>query len=99
MRLDSLLPATLLAAVAACNSSAPSGPPRVPKLQAITFWNKTSAVIAGDLGAASRTYVVEAPELTGPGDDWEIRAALPGRNGSQHVRLRQLHDGVRVWGG
>jgi pseudolysin/vibriolysin len=85
----------------ACHSDSPSGGATgVPKLQEITFWNKTASTIDGDLGAQSRDYVVQAPELTGPGDDWVIRDAdTNGRGGTQHVRLHQLHDGIRVWGG
>ncbi|MEO8702995.1 MAG: M4 family metallopeptidase [Kofleriaceae bacterium] len=98
--LDTFMTAALLAA---CGTSAPTpgggGSDNIPKIQAITFWNKTSAQLQGDVGPASRDYVVAAPELTGPGDDWKVRSASPARNGQRHVRLTQLHDGVRVWGG
>ncbi|HEU0035253.1 MAG TPA: M4 family metallopeptidase [Kofleriaceae bacterium] len=100
-RLALLVPLTLFNPLTGCGDHAapPATGANVPKLQAITFWNKTAAVATGDVAEASRAYVAQAPELTAPGDEWEIRATVPGRNGDQHVRLHQKHGGVPVWGG
>src|SRR5262249_22680741 len=43
-------------------------------------------------------YVKDSDELTGYDDDWKVRATYNG-SGSGHVRLSQVHDGVKVWGG
>lgn len=58
----------------------------------------TDAVVAGDLATAILAYVRSNPDLTSTDDDWRVRsiAAQPGE--PRHVRLDQLHAGVRVWG-
>lgn len=101
--LTTAISCSLLASLAACGDSQPTNPPGpdgVPKLQPITFWNKTDALVANaDVAVASHDYVANTPELTGPGDGWVVRAAPERRDGYRHVRLAQQHAGVPVWGG
>lgn len=76
-----------------------AGPVGVPEFQAVNYNEKQSTAVAGDLAASARDYLVAAPELTGRGGDWQVRGTTKSRAGGNHVRMQQLQDGVRVWGG
>lgn len=89
---------SLLVGCGESTSPEPTGPVGVPEVQAIDYSDKTSTAAAGDLATAAREYVLAAPELTTRGGDWAVRATIKSK-GSTHVRMQQLHEGVRVWGG
>jgi Zn-dependent metalloprotease/subtilisin-like proprotein convertase family protein len=68
-------------------------------MQQITFWEKQSTKLAGDVAQAAVSYMKRTNALTESGGDWIVRAVRRGAGGDQHVRLAQVHEGVRVWGG
>ena len=55
-------------------------------------------MLTGDLGPATVGFVRASDELTSTDDDWRVRSIGNGPDGSRHVRLDQLHAGVKVWG-
>ena len=58
-----------------------------------------AAALDGDLASATLEYVRSNDQLTSLDDDWRVRSIGDGIGGrSKHVRLDQLHAGVRVWG-
>jgi len=85
-------------ASAGCSDLGAPRPAAVPAVQEVRRLEAHAVPITGELPAAARAYVLGAPGLTGPRDDWQVRTAAEG-NGLRHVRLAQLHDGIRVWGG
>jgi len=92
--------AALLSTVAACASGTSAPPPSgVPELKAITYWDKGVTAVVGDVADSARAYVLATADLTGPDGDWEVRASMTGQDGFRHVRMRQLHANVPVWGG
>src|SRR5687768_15354309 len=70
-----------------------------PTVEEIRFTDKDQTTLSGDVALAARDYVRATPELTvSAEDDWNVRGARMGLDGKHHVRLEQLHGGVKVWG-
>jgi vibriolysin len=70
-----------------------------PTVEEIRFTDKDQTTLSGDVALAARDYVRARPELTvSAEDDWNVRTAGMGLDGKHHVRLEQLHGGVKVWG-
>ncbi|MCB9558921.1 MAG: M4 family metallopeptidase [Kofleriaceae bacterium] len=92
-----------MAALAGCalGHDAPDGTSSAPPtVETVRFTDKVSTPLVGVLDTAALDYVRNTPELTlSAEDDWHVRAAGRGADGLNHVRLEQLHDGVKVWGG
>jgi len=91
------------AAIAGCAGDDPAttttGSAGAPSIEEVRFYDKQSTPVSGDVATAALDYVRSAPELTAQADDWHVRGALKAVDGLNHVRLEQLHDGVKVWGG
>ncbi|NJM91148.1 MAG: hypothetical protein HC863_02525 [Myxococcales bacterium] len=64
------------------------------------MFNKSNAKLsAKPIAEAALEFVAATEELTGPLDQWKVRASSKGADGLQHVRMQQFHQGVKVWGG
>lgn len=100
-----VLSAVILASsfLGACGGDEPSAPPpgpvAPPQMQPVAYWEKQSTAVSGDIEQAARQYVQTTPELTGRGGDWRVRNVSKDKGSRRHVRMHQLHEGVRVWGG
>ncbi len=96
-------PLLAMAALAGCMPTATDPEPgdaQPPTVETVRFTDKASTPLAGAIDVAALDYVRATPELTTSADtDWRVRAAGRGKDGLNHVRLEQLHDGVLVWGG
>jgi Zn-dependent metalloprotease/subtilisin-like proprotein convertase family protein len=90
-------------ALAGCigEGNAPSGSPTAaPTVEEVRFTDKQATPLSGDVAQAALDYVRATPEITtSEAGDWKVRAAGHGMDGLQHVRLEQIHDGVKVFGG
>ncbi len=101
--IGSLLGSSLL--LAACGPTKVPGPEdapeAAPELLSVRLVNKTNIRLAAakPMAEATAAFIAAAPELTGPLDEWKVRASGKGTDGLNHVRMHQFHDGVRVWGG
>ena len=93
----------------ACSSADPSGggqpiPPAptglVPVVEAVRITDKDLTPVSGDMSSAAQQYVRTFDGELGLTDldDFEIRTISQGRDNRTHVRLKQLHEGLRVWG-
>ncbi len=93
----------------ACSSADPSGggqpiPPAptglVPIVEAVRITDKDVTPVSGDMSSAAQQYVRTFDAELGLSDldDFEIRTISQGRDNRRHVRLKQLHEGLRVWG-
>jgi Zn-dependent metalloprotease/subtilisin-like proprotein convertase family protein len=99
--IGSLLGSSLLLAAACAPSTKAPGesPAAAPELQSVQFSNKSNAKLADKpIAQASADFVNATEELTGPQDEWRPRRASKAPDGSEHVRMDQFHDGVKVWG-
>ena len=85
--------------VACASANDPPTSDGLPQVEPINFSDKADTPVRGELADAAQDYVRATPELTAPGDEWRVRASGIGRDGFQHVRMYQYHEGVRVWGG
>jgi vibriolysin len=71
-----------------------------PELLSVRLVNKQNTRLpAKPIADAAAEFVAQTEELTGPLDEWKVRASGVGADGLHHVRMRQYYDGVRVWGG
>jgi vibriolysin len=101
--IGSMLGSALL--LAACGPTKVPGEPgeapvAAPELQSIRLFNKSNIQLAAQkpMADAAAEFVDQVEELTGPLDQWKVRSASQGLDGQNHVRMRQFHQGVRVWG-
>ncbi|MEZ4361765.1 MAG: M4 family metallopeptidase [Kofleriaceae bacterium] len=93
--------------VAACSPTPQGEPPAAPddapsaapEVHSIRLVNKDRTPLrGGPVPQAVVAYVGAQPALSGPRAEWKLRSQSLGADGLYHVRLRQYHDGVRVWG-
>ena len=98
MRLARVSSYLLFAAAAVGCTSDNDGPNGVPKLQQVRFNETKDVAVSGDLSTSATKYVRANSLITNSGDDWSVRKTSES-NGMKHVRMHQMHGGVRVWGG
>jgi pseudolysin/vibriolysin len=67
------------------------------KLQQVNFIPAVPVKVATDVEKSVTKFVNNADELTGYDDDWSVSATEKGPF-SSHVRLHQVHDGLKVFG-
>jgi vibriolysin len=96
MRLARVSSALLFVAAVGCTSDT-DGPTGAPKLQQVAYTETRDVAVSGELGAAAAKYVKANDLLTSNGGSWQVRATQDGA--IKHVRMHQMHNGVRVWGG
>ncbi|MEJ7599042.1 MAG: M4 family metallopeptidase [Kofleriaceae bacterium] len=98
MRFARVSSALLFVAAAAGCTSDNDGPTGAPKLQQVAYFETHDVAVSGDLAQSATKYVRSNDLLTSSGDDWSVRATQDA-GGMKHVRMHQMHGGVRVWGG
>ena len=78
----------------------PAAEGAVPVVEAVRITDKQQTAVAGELSGAALAYVrTYDAELGMSGlDEFEVRKVRDGVNEHRHVRMRQLHEGVPVWG-
>lgn len=98
MRFARVSSALLFVAAAAGCTSDNDGPTGEPKLQQVAYFETRDVAVSGDLAQSATKYVRANDLLTHSGGDWKVRATQDA-GGMKHVRMHQMHNGVRVWGG
>ena len=93
------------ALAAACSGEADVGESRGEALQTVIVQpfqidDTNQTLVTGELAKAAVSYVRNFDGELGlaADDDFEVRQVRVGRNQQQHVRMRQLHGGLPVWG-